>query len=57
VPETIMSLITKRDTPAPTGLRSGSHVGCTRTTDYAKVLFLLPGISNALEVIRLLQIL
>jgi hypothetical protein len=52
-----MSRITKRDTPTPTGLRSGSHVGCTRTTDYAKVLFLLPGISNALEVIRLLQIL
>ena len=35
-------------------LRSGADLGHRRTTDYATVLFPLPGISNDLEVVRLL---
>ena len=34
--------------------RSGAHLGQRRTTDYATVMPRLPGISNDLEVVRLL---
>jgi hypothetical protein len=43
------------DTRGPVAVpRSRAHPGQCRTTDYATVLLPLPGISNDLEVVRLL---